>query len=80
MTKQLIIERTIRAINQLPDAKAEEISAFVDFVLKRYDEQQLSAGLQQLATNGQTFDFLGEEPELYSDADLTSSLPHSISR
>ena len=31
MTKQAIIERTIKAINQLPEDKAEEISAFADF-------------------------------------------------
>jgi hypothetical protein len=32
MTRQIIIERTLKAINQLPEDKAEEISDFADFV------------------------------------------------
>lgn len=70
MTKQTIIERTIHAINQLPLNKAEEIADFVDFIIKRYEEQQLTQGIQQLAAEGQTFDFLNEEEDLYSVSDL----------
>lgn len=36
MTKQLIIKRPVNAINQLPAHKAEEISDFVDFLMKQY--------------------------------------------
>jgi hypothetical protein len=35
MTKQKIIDKTLEAINQLPTDKAEEISDFADFVLKK---------------------------------------------
>lgn len=35
MTRQAIIERTIKAINQLPEDKEEEISDFADFVIKK---------------------------------------------
>lgn len=70
MTKQTIIERTIHAINQLPLNKAEEIADFVDFIIKRYEEQQLTQGIQQLFAEGQTFDFLNEEEDLYSVSDL----------
>lgn len=70
MTKQTIIERTTHAINQLPLNKAEEIADFVDFILKRYEEQLLTQGIQQLALEGQTFDFLNEEEDLYSISDL----------
>lgn len=70
MTKQTIIERTTHAINQLPLNKAEEIADFVDFILKRYEEQLLTQGIQQLAAEGQTFDFLNEEEDLYSIKDL----------
>ena len=41
MTRQLIIERTINAINQLPEDKAEEISDFANFIMKRYEENSL---------------------------------------
>jgi hypothetical protein len=70
MTRRAIIERTIKAINQLPEAKAEEISAFADFVTKRYEENLLIQGIQKLTTDTESFDFLCKEEELYSLADL----------
>ena len=70
MTKQTIIERTTHAINQLPLNKAEEIADFVDFIIKRYEEQLLTQGIQQLASEGRTFDFLNQEEDLYSISEL----------
>ena len=70
MTKQIIIERTIKAINQLPEDKAEEISDFADFIIKRYEEHQLIQGIRQLTSNSQTFSFLNDEEDMYSVADL----------
>ncbi len=70
MTRQLIIERTLKAINQLPDDKAEEISDFADFVIKRYEEHQLLNDIQTLTTDSKAFDFLKSEEELYSLSDL----------
>ena len=70
MTKQAIIARTVEAIKQLPDDKAAEISDFVDFLLKRYEEHALTKGLQQLTAESQTFAFLHDEEELYTEADL----------
>jgi hypothetical protein len=70
MTRQAIIERTIKAINQLPEEKAEEISDFADFVTKRYEEHLLMQGIQQLTSDSQTFDFLYNEEDMYSIADL----------
>ena len=70
MTRQAIIERTIKAINQLPEEKAEEISDFADFVSKRYEEYQLTNGIQQLTADSKAFAFLNNEEDLYSVADL----------
>ncbi len=70
MTRQAIIERTLNAINRLPSDKAEEISDFADFVIKRYEEHRLTEGIQMLTSNSQTFDFLNNEEDLYSEADL----------
>lgn len=70
MTRQAIIERTIKAINQLPEEKAIEISDFADFVAKRYEESLLAKGMQQLTANSKTFDFLNDEEDLYSIEDL----------
>lgn len=70
MTRQAIIERTIKAINHLPEEKAEEISDFADFVSKRYEEHLLSKGIRSLTSDSGAFDFLKEEEDLYSIADL----------
>ena len=51
MTRQAIIERTIKAINQLPEDKAEEISDFADFVIKKFEENRITKTIQQLASN-----------------------------
>jgi hypothetical protein len=70
MTRQAIIERTIKAINQLPEEKAEEISDFADFVTKRHEEHLLTQGIQKLTSDSKTFDFLHNEEDLYSVDDL----------
>lgn len=70
MTREIIIERTLKAINQLPDDKAEEISDFADFVFKRYEENELLNGMQNLISDSKAFDFLNEEDEIYSLTDL----------
>jgi len=70
MTKQSIIERTVEAINRLPDNKAEEISDFADFVIKRFEDQRLSEGLKHVISNSKTFEFLHHEEDLYSEADI----------
>jgi hypothetical protein len=70
MTKQAIIEKTIRLLNQLPDYKAEEISDFADFIFKKYEESLISEGIQHLSSDSKTFEFLKEEEELYSLKDI----------
>jgi len=70
MTKQFIIERTLKAINQLPEDKAEEISDFADFVFKKYEEQELRKGIQKMTSESKAFDFLESEEELYTVSDL----------
>ncbi len=57
--------------NQLPEEKAEEISTFTGFVMmKQYEEHQLLQGIQKIASNSSAFDFLNEEENLYTEADL----------
>jgi hypothetical protein len=70
MTKQAIIDRTIKAINQLPEDKAEEISDFADFVIKKFEDNRITQSIHQLASKSQVFDFLNNEEDLYSSDDL----------
>ena len=70
MKRQMIIERTLKIINELPESKAIEISDFADFVFKRYEEQELTKGIQKMISESKAFDFLNDEEEIYSLADL----------
>ena len=70
MTRQTIIERTLRAINQLPEEKAEEISTFAEFIIKQYEEHQLTQGIQKMTAQSSAFDFVSQEEDLYTEADL----------
>jgi hypothetical protein len=70
MNKELIIEKTLKVINQLPEDKAEEISDFADFVFKRYEENILQTGINKMVAESKAFEFLHNEDELYSVADL----------
>jgi hypothetical protein len=70
MTKEDIIERTIRAINLLPDDKAAEIADFAEFISKRYEEYLLTQGIRQLTAQSEVFDFLHHEEDLYTTDDL----------
>lgn len=70
MTKQAIIERALEVINLLPEEKAQEILDFVDFVSKRYEEEQLTQGVRKLTAQSQAFDFLNDDEDLYSEDDL----------
>ena len=70
MTRQAIIERTVDAIKRLPEEKAIEISAFADFISKRYEEQLLSEGIKQTTGTSAAFEFLDKEEDLYDLSDL----------
>lgn len=70
MTKEKLIKRTTGIIQMLPERKAEEIADFADFILKRFEEDTLSEGMQQLVSEPGAFSFLKEEEELYSESDL----------
>ncbi len=70
MTKEAIIQKTVQALKSLPDDKAEEVSDFVDFLLKKYEEQILQKGIEKLQSESNIFNFLHEDEELYSTADI----------
>ena len=70
MSRQEIIQHTLNVINRLPDGKAEEISDFADFIMSRYEDHILVSGIQQLSAGSKSFDFLNNEEDIYTEADL----------
>lgn len=70
MTRQAIIDKTVQAINLLPQDKAVEISDFADFIIKKYEEKTLTDNIQKLSSDSSTFEFLNSQEDLYSLDDL----------
>jgi hypothetical protein len=70
LTRQAIIEKTVNAIIQLPTEKAEEISDFAEFLIRKHDEQLLTKSIEVVMVEGHTFDFLRDDEIEYSVEDL----------
>ncbi len=70
MSREILIKRTLKALSKLPEDKIQEVHDFADFILKKYDEEALQKGIEYLVSESETFDFLNEEDELYSQDDL----------
>ena len=70
MSKKEIIEKIINAINQLPQEKAEEISNFIDYIYNQYEEELLRAGMFVLTDESNSFEFIKNEDDVYSIADV----------
>ena len=70
MTRQVLIQKTLENISKLPDQKLKEVSDFAEFLLSKLEDQLLTEGIQKLAGDSKAFQFLNEEEELYTEADL----------
>jgi hypothetical protein len=70
MEREMLMEKTISKIGQLPTTRIREISDFVEFIIHRNDDALITEGLQRLASSSHTYDFLNDESELYTLKDL----------
>jgi len=70
MEREVLVKRTIGKIEQLPTTRVREVNDFVEFIIRRTDDAMITEGLQQLSSNSHAYDFLYDEPELYSVNDL----------
>jgi len=70
MEREVLMKKTIHKIKQLPTTRIQEVNDFVEFIARRTEDALITEGLQQLSSSGQTYDFLNDEPELYSVNDL----------
>lgn len=65
MSKEELIEKTLEAMNRLPEEKAAEVFDFAEFILKKYEEFLLDEGIKELSSKGKTYQFLENENEIY---------------
>lgn len=57
-------------LSKLPEDRIRAVKDFADFVYKKYEEEILQKGMEQLSSESQALNFLREEEELYSEKDL----------
>jgi hypothetical protein len=77
MNTNLVEQRLIEKIRQLSSPRIIEIENFIDFLYQRENQEQLSIDrtapttneMMVLAQSGNSFDFLYNEPDLYTLAD-----------
>jgi hypothetical protein len=70
MTRKVILERTINSLKKLPDQKIDEIADFIDFVLKKHEEEQIKRGIQTLISTSKSFEYLQNEEDIYTLNDI----------
>ena len=70
MSRAEIIEKTVAALNKLPEDKGEEVADFADFIVRKTEEQELQTGIHQLVAKSDSFAFLNDEEDLYTLDDL----------
>ncbi len=70
MTREVLIQRTIDNLSKLPTQKLKEVSDFAEFLLSKLEDRLLTEGIQKLTNSSKSFQFLEDEEDLYSEADL----------
>ena len=66
MTKEIIKTK----IDALPQDKVDTVGEFIDFILHKNHEESATEQLVRLQAESGVFDFLNNEPDLYSDKNL----------
>jgi len=70
MTKELLIDKTVDYLKNLPDNKVEEVADFTEYLYQKHEEYILNKGIQKLTSESKSFEFLKEEDDLYTLDDL----------
>jgi hypothetical protein len=70
MTREAIIQKTVKTLSKLPAEKVGEVADFADFVLKNYEEHILQKGIEKLTVQSGSFDFLNDDEDIYSVEDI----------
>ena len=71
MERDVLVKKTIGKIKQLPVRRVHEVNDFVEFIMQKTNDSLITEGLQELSSASRhTYDFLNDEPELYSVNDL----------
>ena len=68
--RDVLMKNMVRNMEQLPTTYIQQVNDFAELILQKADDMLITEGLQRLSSSSHTFDFLSNEPELYSVTDL----------
>jgi len=75
MEREVLVKKTIGRIKRLPTTRLQEVNDFVEFIIQRNEDALITEGLKQLSSISHAYDFLNDEPELYTVNDLKVRFP-----
>lgn len=70
MKREEIIKDTLHTLRQLPDDKIGKVKAYAALLLSEVEDLILTEGIQLLAADSGSYDFLKEDEDLYTVEDL----------
>jgi hypothetical protein len=70
MDRQIVIEKTIKYLNLLPESKAEEVLDYIEYLYNKSEDALLTEGITRLAAQSKSFKFLNDEEDLYTFDDI----------
>ena len=70
MERDALLRKTLNNIERLPTTHIQEVNDLMEFIINKNDDSLITKGLQLLSSSSIAFDFLHNEPELYSVNDL----------
>lgn len=66
----MVLAQAVKTLERLSDRRLREAQDFVEFLLKKQEEEDIQEGIQYLLDRGESMAFLEEEEEIYSVEDL----------
>ena len=70
MEREVLLKKTMGKIEKLPITRIREVNDFIEFIARKTDDALMTEGLQQMLSSSPAYDFLENEPELYTVNDL----------
>jgi hypothetical protein len=70
MSREDLINSTVKKIKHLSDFKLQEVSDFVSFLESKIEDELITEGIKKMMSTSKTYKFLNEEEELYQLNDL----------
>jgi hypothetical protein len=70
MDRQIVIEKTIKYLNLLPENKAEEVLDYIEYLYNKSEDALITEGITRLAAQSKSFEFLKDEEDIYTIDDV----------